>query len=106
MNVFEILLVDINCIGRNTAQTAEMTDATNIAKVSRLRHVVPHAHSFVIVRHYSYAPIMWVSGCIVICSSPTSACLLISFVSLAQSLEGCLHDLPKRFQIISRKRIS
>ena len=83
---------------------AEMTDTTNISKVRSSRHIISCVNPYVFnlgIRFYAACMVVW-SYCNI--SSPqTSILVLIYVISLAQLLEGCLHDLPKDSQIYSVK---
>jgi uncharacterized membrane protein YedE/YeeE len=81
-----------------------MTDATNISKVSPTKHILSYVHPYVLnlgIRLHAACMVLW-SYCKI--SSPqTNILILIYAVSLAQLLEGCLHDPPKDFPTYSAK---
>ena len=83
---------------------AEMADTTNISKVSPTLHIIFYAGPYIFnlgIRLHAACMVLW-SYCKI--SSPqTRILVLIDGVSLAQLLEGCLHDLPKDFLIYSAK---
>ena len=83
---------------------AEMTDATNISKVSPTRHTISYALPYVFnlgIRLHAACMVLW-SYCN-ISFSQTRILVLIYAISSAQLLEDCLRDLPKDFLMYSAK---